>query len=210
MNKIYVSKAEIKHTNSKALLTIYTYNREKISLLKKIRRFSIYSVRYVKLFFKFLFVYNKEIGGKNFFSDFYKIIVKQIPSIPKFYGKRKKKNMRKKNYKQVINKLSKLKKITDILLNKKLNKFIEKINQLKLKNKESRIFKNDNSYFEELGIIQDVLIKLPNLRIFNFKQLRIIKNIIKKLPYSISCEFISIYSHFIKLNLLKNLLVKII
>ena len=117
--------------------------------------------------------------------------------------------MRKKNYKQVINKLSKLKKITDILLNKKLNKFIEKINQLKLKNKESRIFKNDNSYFEELGIIQDVLIKLPNLRIFNFKQLRIIKNIIKKLPYSISCEFISIYSHFIKLNLLKNLLKKI-
>ncbi len=37
LNKIYISKAEIKHTNSKALLTIYTYNRERISLLKKIR-----------------------------------------------------------------------------------------------------------------------------------------------------------------------------
>jgi hypothetical protein len=36
-NKIYVSKAEIKHTNSKAILTIYIYNREKISLLKKIK-----------------------------------------------------------------------------------------------------------------------------------------------------------------------------
>lgn len=36
-NKIYVSKAEIKHTNTKAILTIYTYNREKIALLKKIR-----------------------------------------------------------------------------------------------------------------------------------------------------------------------------
>lgn len=36
-NKIYVSKAEVKHTNAKAILTVYTYNREKISLLKKIR-----------------------------------------------------------------------------------------------------------------------------------------------------------------------------
>ena len=26
-NKIYVSKPEIKHTNSKALITVYTYNR---------------------------------------------------------------------------------------------------------------------------------------------------------------------------------------
>lgn len=37
LNKIFVSKAEIKHTNSKAILTVYTYNREKISLLKKIK-----------------------------------------------------------------------------------------------------------------------------------------------------------------------------
>lgn len=35
MNKIYISKAEVKHTNSKALITIYSFNREKISLLKK-------------------------------------------------------------------------------------------------------------------------------------------------------------------------------
>ena len=37
MNKIFASKAEIKHTNNKAILTVYVYNREKISLLKKIR-----------------------------------------------------------------------------------------------------------------------------------------------------------------------------
>jgi len=37
MNKIYVSKAEIKHTNTKAILTVYTYNREKVSLLKRIK-----------------------------------------------------------------------------------------------------------------------------------------------------------------------------
>jgi len=37
LNKIFVSKAEIKHTNSKAIVTIYTYNREKRVLLKKIK-----------------------------------------------------------------------------------------------------------------------------------------------------------------------------
>jgi len=37
LNKIYVSKAEIKHTNNKAILTVYVYNREKISLLRRIK-----------------------------------------------------------------------------------------------------------------------------------------------------------------------------
>jgi hypothetical protein len=36
-NKIYASKAEIKHTNNKAILTVYLYNREKIALLKRIK-----------------------------------------------------------------------------------------------------------------------------------------------------------------------------
>ena len=39
-NKIFVSKAEIKHTNSKAFVTIYIYNKEKLSLLNKIRKLS--------------------------------------------------------------------------------------------------------------------------------------------------------------------------
>lgn len=37
-NKIYVSKAEIKHTNSKAIITIYVYNRERFILLEKISK----------------------------------------------------------------------------------------------------------------------------------------------------------------------------
>lgn len=37
-NKIFASKAEVKHTNNKAILTVYVYNREKISLLKKIKK----------------------------------------------------------------------------------------------------------------------------------------------------------------------------
>lgn len=38
LNKIFISKAEIKHTNSKAIITIFVYNREKLILLKKIRK----------------------------------------------------------------------------------------------------------------------------------------------------------------------------
>ena len=36
LQKIYVSKAEVKHTNSKTLISIFIYNKEKMSLLKKI------------------------------------------------------------------------------------------------------------------------------------------------------------------------------
>lgn len=36
MNKIFISKAEVKHINSKAIVTIYVYNRERLILLKKI------------------------------------------------------------------------------------------------------------------------------------------------------------------------------
>ena len=37
-NKIFISKAEIKHINPQAIITIFVYNREKLILLKKIRR----------------------------------------------------------------------------------------------------------------------------------------------------------------------------
>ncbi len=47
LNKIFVSKAEIKHTNTKAIITIYIYNREKLSILKKIRNLN-------NVFFKFM------------------------------------------------------------------------------------------------------------------------------------------------------------
>lgn len=49
-NKIYVSKAEVKHTSSKAILTVYIYNRQKVSLLKKIKYLK--KSYYSKLFYK--------------------------------------------------------------------------------------------------------------------------------------------------------------
>lgn len=41
LQKIYVSKAEVKHTNSKALINIFIYNKEKMALLENIKIFSI-------------------------------------------------------------------------------------------------------------------------------------------------------------------------
>lgn len=62
-NKIYISKAKVKHTNSKAILTIYTYNREKIVLLKKIKK--------VKNFLRFLqfLMRKKPLLKKKFATD---------------------------------------------------------------------------------------------------------------------------------------------
>jgi hypothetical protein len=61
LNKIYASKAEIKHTNNKAILTVYVYNREKISLLKKLRKLKKSFFKTIKL----LFYKNKKIFGFN-------------------------------------------------------------------------------------------------------------------------------------------------
>jgi hypothetical protein len=77
MNKIYVSKAEIKHTNSKALLTIYTYNREKISLLKKINFLKKSS--YMRIYKKIILLVNKnnklfEIFSPNLYNKFIKTL----------------------------------------------------------------------------------------------------------------------------------------
>jgi hypothetical protein len=59
MNKIFASKAEIKHTNNKAILTVYVYNREKISLLNKIKLLEKSFYNKVKL----LIYENKKILG---------------------------------------------------------------------------------------------------------------------------------------------------
>lgn len=45
LNKIFVSKAEIKHTPSKAIITVFVYNKERRTLLKKIRKL-------IKIFYK--------------------------------------------------------------------------------------------------------------------------------------------------------------
>jgi hypothetical protein len=62
--KIYVSNIEIKHTNNKATISLYTYDKEKLSLLKKIRKLKRRFFRRIKLLmykYKHLSSYDKYI-----------------------------------------------------------------------------------------------------------------------------------------------------
>nr|NP_074911.1 ribosomal protein S3 [Podospora anserina]CAA32860.1 unnamed protein product [Podospora anserina] len=60
LNKIFASKAEVKHTNNKAVITVYVYNREKISLLKKIKKLN---KNLFNLIAKFAVILYKKEGG---------------------------------------------------------------------------------------------------------------------------------------------------
>ena len=59
LNRIFASKAEIKHTNNKAILTVYVYNREKRCLLRKIRTLKKFFFKKVKLL---IFKNKKQLG----------------------------------------------------------------------------------------------------------------------------------------------------
>lgn len=80
-NRIYASKAEIKHTNNKAILTVYLYNREKIALLNKIQELENSFYKKVDLFNKNKFKsipINLKKKAIDFESKDYNIINKPI------------------------------------------------------------------------------------------------------------------------------------
>lgn len=76
-NKIFLSKAEVKHTNSTAVITIYAYNRERTVLEKNIKQLK-------KSFFnKMLFFINKSntiyenVITNKFYSKFFRYVLNQ-------------------------------------------------------------------------------------------------------------------------------------
>ena len=62
LNKIFVSKAEVKHTSSKAIVTIYVYNREKLILLKRIRLLKLLITKFILTQTYLLGKYNFNVG----------------------------------------------------------------------------------------------------------------------------------------------------
>jgi len=88
-NKIYVSKAEVKHSSNKAIITIYLYNREKLSLLKKIK--SLKESFYSKLFLK------KSIYNINIVAPLKKEFQKEEAYINAILEYKLKKDLYKKN-----------------------------------------------------------------------------------------------------------------
>jgi hypothetical protein len=77
LNKIFASKAEIKHTNNKAIVTVYVYNREKVSLLKNIKILNKSFFKKVKL----LINKNKKIFGFYSAEDYNIICNKSIKAL---------------------------------------------------------------------------------------------------------------------------------
>jgi len=77
LNKIFASKAEIKHTNNKAIITVYVYNREKVSLLKNIKILNKSFFKKVKL----LINKNKKIFGFYSAEDYNIICNKSIKAL---------------------------------------------------------------------------------------------------------------------------------
>ena len=65
LNKIFVSKAEVKHTNNKALITVYVYNKERKSLLKKIKQLrSFFFIKNINNFAKKWLKFISVVGSK--------------------------------------------------------------------------------------------------------------------------------------------------
>ena len=56
-NKIYVSRTEVKHTNNKLLIILYIYNKQKLSIERRLRKI-ITVIRKKKIF-------NKQNGNNS-------------------------------------------------------------------------------------------------------------------------------------------------
>ena len=177
LNKIFVSKAEIKHTNSKAIISIYTYNREKRVLLKKIRKIK-------KLFYKrilsLLYNSDKLYLGKNIntirLKTIFTLLHKELILFRRF---KLKLSLNKYKFEEkFLFKLSKLisnfynKKVEFNLINMKsiiLNSdFFTKILSLKLKNRKANIIRLMNIILNK--------VKFPEVNRVREKS-RIIKNV---------------------------------
>lgn len=152
LNKIFVSKAEIKHTSSKAIVTVYVYNRERIVLLKKL---SILNKDLFK-FFNFFYIC-KNISIDLYDKYFKNVLYKELI------------NIRRSKLRLNINEF----KFKDIFLYK-LSKLISKFYKKKV---EFNIV-NLKSIAYNTSIFTEILRK--KLRNRNSKILRIMQFILSK------------------------------
>ena len=185
INRIFVSKANLKHTNSKVIITLSIYNRQKIyflnklKFLNKISKKNIYLLKKIKLQgIKIINLINKE---KNLLNEILEL------------GYDNFKNYEEKHYEDFIKKsLEKemLKIYYKNLLYFNKSKF-ENTYLLKLKNLSSQIYKKKVEFnivnLEYLHLNSDILSEsiVIKLRNRNNKLLRILKKSLKliRLPY---------------------------
>lgn len=182
LNKIFVSRAEIKHTNSKAIISIYTYNREKRVLLKKIKNIKI-------LFYKkIISLYNSDklYLGKDIKVDSEGLRLKTIFTLlhkELILFRRFKLKLSLNKYKFEEKFLYKLSKLISSFYNKKVefniinmksivlnSDFFTKILSLKLKNRKLNVIKLMNIVLNKVKLpeVNRVIEKSRIIKSINF------------------------------------------
>ena len=113
--KVHVSRPEIKHTNSKAIITVYTYNQERISLLKKISKIRRESYKNI-----FLLLLQSKNACTNMTNKFYSEIIESLFIEELILLRRYKLRLSLNRYKFEEKFLYKLGKLISKLYNKKI------------------------------------------------------------------------------------------
>lgn len=186
MNKIYISNVEIKHTNSKAILTLYAYNREKISLLNKIKFLRKELLKKIKL----LIFKNKEYLG-DFVNNTIKTLLHKELNLLRKYKLRL--NLNKYKFEEKL--LYKLSNIVGIYYNKKV--------EFNVVNIRSIIFNSDiftKILSSKLWKKRISIIKMMNY-ILNKTILPKVNRIIEKSPIVKSVDFNLIENKYKNLHL---------
>nr|YP_009750533.1 ribosomal protein S3 [Tolypocladium cylindrosporum]QIJ60538.1 ribosomal protein S3 [Tolypocladium cylindrosporum] len=153
LRKIYVSNAEIKHTNNKAIITLFTVNREKKILKKK----------YLKI--------NKKVS-KNLIKRYFLLYKNNITKIHEILNKQK------NEYAFISDKISKRKFLTYKL--EYLNKFIE-LKNLYLKKVWSIIISKYWKTYLKLLRKYDLMYSLNQYKFNKQMLLPILSNILNKI-----------------------------
>jgi hypothetical protein len=133
VKRIFVSKAEMKHTNNKIIITVYTYNRQKIYLINKIKKLQKIFIFIEQYKFKSIKNTNriKFFKNKLKFVNFGKKKIKLFKYIKNLYKQLYKRNGFLKKIHRKLNK-----KIYNYYRNKSINNIISnnRIKKMALKN----------------------------------------------------------------------------
>jgi len=155
LNKIFVSRAEIKHTHSKAIITVFIYNKERRTLLKKIRKL-------IKIFFKEKRIKKMGIILPSFIQGSFRFLAKR----KNFFGGGETITVSKKNIKLKSKSLARIFKknfklsLRKILINEGWNKLKMKLFKYKL--------------YKQLMFIRKYKLKL-NLNKYKFEEIFLFK-----------------------------------
>ena len=152
INRIFVSKALIKHTNNKAIITLFTYNRERLFLTNKIHEI------YMKLKKKRK---SKRNNKPSYYLNLNKYMLKNI------YMLYSTKNILKKNTIKLISKVFK----NSSFINKKKNYEIK----LLLNISKKRYIANINNFLVFFNILNDKYKQYNNI-IFDLQKLYYYEN----------------------------------